>query len=161
GSMAFFQTTQTWAQVPPDQAADMLLGSARKAYNERNYPFAADRFREFLQKFGGNPNAPAARYGLALTLIEMPERKNAEAADQLQQIAGNKNLPEYPFVLYYLGLCKRAAGISELGQAQAKPNEANQRRDAAKQRFTEAEQNFANAAQAFWAKVKIEADAKQ
>jgi cellulose synthase operon protein C len=161
GSMAIFSIGQLQAQVPPDQAADMLLGSARKAYNERNYPFAADRFREFLQKFGGNANAPAARYGLALTLIEMPERKYTEAADQLQQIAGNKNLPEYPFVLYYLGLCKRAAGINELAQALANPNEANQRRDAAKQRFTEAEQSFANAAQAFWAKVKIEADAKQ
>ena len=65
GSFAFFPTGQTWAQVPPDQAADMLLGSSRKAYNERNYPFAADRFREFLQKFGGHASAPAARYGLA------------------------------------------------------------------------------------------------
>jgi TolA-binding protein len=161
GLLALFITEQADAQVPPEQAADMLLGSARKAYNERNYPFAADRFREFLQKFGGHANAPAARYGLSLTLIEMPERKYAEAAEQLQQIAGNKNLPEHPFVLYYLGLCKRAAGISELAQAQAKPNEVNQRRDAAKQRFAEAEQNFAAAAQAFWAKVKIEPDAKQ
>ena len=39
------------AQVTPEQAADMLLTSARRAYNEKNYPFAATRFREFLQKY--------------------------------------------------------------------------------------------------------------
>src|SRR4051794_36488177 len=46
------------AQVNPDQAADMLLNSARKAYNEKNYPFARDRFKEFIAKFAGNKNAP-------------------------------------------------------------------------------------------------------
>src|SRR4051812_4986906 len=48
---------QASAQVNPDQAADMLLNSARKAYNEKNYPFARDRFKEFLTKFGANKNA--------------------------------------------------------------------------------------------------------
>ena len=36
------------AQGSPDQAADMLLTSARRAYNEKNYTFAAQRFKEFL-----------------------------------------------------------------------------------------------------------------
>src|SRR5436190_24193507 len=84
------------AQVPPEQQADMLLGAARKAYNERNYPFAVEKFKEFLQKFGGHASAPQARYGLALTYLDMPERKHNEAAEQLQQLAGNKALPEYP-----------------------------------------------------------------
>src|SRR5579884_586479 len=38
------------AQMPPDQVAVMLLDSARRAYNEKNYPFAVNRFREFLGK---------------------------------------------------------------------------------------------------------------
>src|SRR5207244_1740752 len=44
-------------QLTPEQQADMLLGSARKAYNEKNYPFAAQRFREFLARFGGHKEA--------------------------------------------------------------------------------------------------------
>src|SRR5215471_6243734 len=84
------------AQVTPDQAADMLLTSARKAYNERNHPFAVNKFREFLGKFGGHKDAPAARYGLALCLIEGPEKNYNEARDLLAQLAGNKDLPEHP-----------------------------------------------------------------
>src|SRR5258707_13956048 len=74
------------AQVPPEQQADMILNSARKAYAERNYPFAAERFREFLQKFAGNPKANEARYGLALTLLDLPERNYAQVIEQLQPL---------------------------------------------------------------------------
>ena len=49
------------AQVSQDQAAAVLLNSARKAYNEHNYPFARDRFREFLQRFG--VSGPPSRSG--------------------------------------------------------------------------------------------------
>src|SRR5882672_8058177 len=77
------------AQVTPDQQAEMILASARKACTERNYPFAAERFREFLQKFGGHAKAADARYGLALVLLEQPERDYAQAAEQLQPLAGN------------------------------------------------------------------------
>ena len=121
-------TSAATAQVPPDQQADMILASARKAFAERNYPFAADRFREFLQKFGGHAKANDARYGLAMVLLEQPERNYAQAIEQLQPLAGNKAMPEHPFVLYYLGLSKRALGLNELAQAVTKPNEAAQRR---------------------------------
>src|SRR5438093_13314544 len=62
------------AQVTPDQAADMVITSARKAYNEKNYPFAVARFKEFLGKYPNHKDAPSARYGLALALLESPER---------------------------------------------------------------------------------------
>src|SRR5260370_24842864 len=58
------------AQVTPEQQAAMLLTSARRAYNDKNYPFAAARFREFLQRFAAHREANAARYGLALCLVE-------------------------------------------------------------------------------------------
>src|SRR5437879_13056505 len=50
-------------QLTPDQQADMLLSSARRAYNEKNYPFAATRFREFLSKFGNHNEVNSSRYG--------------------------------------------------------------------------------------------------
>src|SRR5262245_51296282 len=90
-------------QVPPDQAAAMMLNSARKAYGEKNYPFAATRFREFLSKFGGHKEAAAARYGLALALLESPEKNYNEARDLLQGLASSKDNPDLPFILYHLG----------------------------------------------------------
>jgi cellulose synthase operon protein C len=149
------------AQIPPEQQAEMLLGAAQKAYNERNLPFAADKFREFLQKFGGHARAVDARYGLALACLEMPERKYAEAIEQLQSVAGNRNFSDYRFAVYYLGLAKRAQGLAELSQALTKPNEAPQRKQNANQRFTEAQQQFAAAAAAFKERVKPDPMAKE
>src|SRR4051812_2222591 len=57
------------AQVPPNQQADMAVNAARKAYNDGNLPAARDLFKQFLAKFGNTPQATAARYGLALCLI--------------------------------------------------------------------------------------------
>jgi TolA-binding protein len=142
------------AQVTPEQAANMLLDSARRAYNEKNYPFAITQFRDFLAKHGNDKQVPAARYGLALSLLEGPERDYNGAAEQLQQLLGAKEMPEHPFVLYHFALAKRGLGVRELAEAAAKPQEAPQRRDAAKQRFDEAAQQFAAALAAFQARVK-------
>src|SRR5262249_32306458 len=65
-------TAALQAQMTPEQAAAMVLASAKKAYNEKNYPFAVTRFREYLGKYGGNKEAPSARYGLALALLASP-----------------------------------------------------------------------------------------
>ena len=73
------------AQMTNDQAAALVLNSARKAYNEKNYPFAATRFREFLARFGGHKDAPSARYGLALALLEGPQKNLAEARDMIRR----------------------------------------------------------------------------
>jgi tetratricopeptide (TPR) repeat protein len=150
---ALFLPAAARAQMTPDQQADLLLNSARKAYNEKNYPFAAERFREFLQKFGGHKNAPSVRYGLALSLIEGPTKDYPAAVNELNQLAGNKALPEYPFVLYYLGLAQRGQGVRALEQAIAKPPEAAQHRATAAQRFDEASRSFAQAVAAFTEKL--------
>lgn len=149
------------AQIPPEQQAQMLLNAARKAYNERNLPFAAEKFREFLQKFGGHARAIDARYGLALTYLELPERKYPEAVEQLQQVAGNRNFADYRFAVYHLGLARRAQGVAELNQALAKPNEAAQRKQAANQRFTEALQQFTAASSAFKERARPDPLAKE
>ena len=77
------------AQMTPEQQATMLLAGAKRAYNEKNYPFAADRFREFLAKYGGNKDVPAARYGLALCLMDGPTKDHDKALEQLTQLAGH------------------------------------------------------------------------
>jgi TolA-binding protein len=141
-------------QLTPDQQADMLLSSARRAYNEKNYPFAITRFREFLSKFGNHKEANSARYGLALSLLESQPPDFQGALEQLQPLAGNKDFPDHPFVLYYLGSARRGLGLKELDQAVAKPAEAAQRRATAQQHFEEAARQFAAASQAFAARVK-------
>jgi TolA-binding protein len=140
------------AQVTPDQAADLVLNSARKAYNARSYDFAAARFREFLAKYGGHKKAPAARYGLALALLNGPAKDYATAAEQLQPLTGAANFPEHAFVLYYLGLAKRGLGVKELSLA--RPQDLPQRRAVANQRFDEAARQFEAAVKAFTARVK-------
>ncbi len=139
----------TVAQLTPDQQADLLLQSARRSYNEKQHAFAAQRFREFLQKFGGHRDAPAARYGLALALLDGPAKDYAGAAEQLQPLAGNKAFADHAFALYYLGLAQRGLGIRELVQVNAKPQAATQHHAAARQRFEEAGRHFAVALTAF------------
>src|SRR5260370_18541467 len=82
-------STELRAQVMPEQAAAMILASARKAYNEKSYPFAVTRFREYLAKYGGNKEAPSARYGLALALLAGPQKNYTEIRELLQPLAGN------------------------------------------------------------------------
>jgi TolA-binding protein len=143
------------AQMTPDQAAELLLTGARQAYNEKNYPFAITRFREFLSKYGNHKDAAEARYGLALSLLRLPELDFGAALEQLQPIAGKKDFAEYPFVLYYLGQAQRGLGIRDLSQHPGKP-------EVARPRFDEAARHFGAAAAAFTARAKAPApDAKE
>lgn len=151
----------TWFTPPlsgqtlsPDEAAGQLLNSARQAFNEGNHPFAADRFREFLSKYGGHKDAASARYGLALSLLLGSAKQYQAALEPLQQLAGVQDFPDRPLVLYYLGYAHRGLGLEALAQAAAKPNEAPQHRAAATQRFDQAGQFFAQAVQAFEVRAK-------
>jgi TolA-binding protein len=157
GLLALTLVLPATAQVPADQQADMILTSARKAANEGNYPFAVQRFTEFLQKFGGHPQANTARYQLALAYLDSPERNFDKAMEALGPIVGNAGLPEHALALYHAGLCARGLGLRELAQMAAKPNEAQQIKQRADGRFVEAAQRFAQAAAAFSAKWPKEA----
>lgn len=148
------------AQMTPDQAAELLLTGARRAYNEKNHAFAAARFREFLGKYGGHKDAAAARYGLALALLDGPGRDYQGALEQLQPLAGNKDFAEHASVLYYLGQCQRGLGLKELAQAAARPQEAAGRNNAARQRFEEAAKQFAAAALAYAGRRDAEGSAR-
>ncbi len=142
------------AQMTPDQMAEMILNSAKKAYNEKQYPVAVQRFNEYLAKFPNHKDAPQARYGLALSLLDGPEKNQEAALAQLQPLTGIKDFPEAPHVLYYLGLSHRGLGVKILATAVAQPQQAPQLRQQAGQRFDEAAKQFAAATTAFAARVK-------
>ena len=142
------------AQVPSEQAAQMLLTGARNAYNAKDYPVAVRQFREFLAKNAGHKEVPAARYGLALALVEGQERDYLGAIEQLTPLVGAKEMPEHAFVLYYLGLAQRAVGVKTHALAAKNPAEAKTLLPLAQQRFDEASRQFAAAATAFTARVK-------
>ena len=154
-ALAFFSVTAQ-SQVPPDQQADMILTSARKAHNDAQYPVAIQRYTEFLQKFGGHAQANAVRYQLALAYLESPERNFDKAIENLNPLVGNAALPEHPYALYHAGLALRGQGLKEVDGMLAKPNEAAQFKQRADQKFGEAAQRFAGALAAFSAKLPKE-----
>ena len=72
------------AQQPTaDELAVQLLDAGRRAYNEKNLPFAADKFRQFLKDYGGHKDVQHARLGLGLALLESPTPDYQQAIDQL------------------------------------------------------------------------------
>lgn len=140
----------TAAQPPtPDQQAEMLLAAGRKAYNEGNPAFAADRFRELLTKFGGYKDVQAARYGLGLALLDLPNHDYAKAVEALSPAANDAKFADRPLALYYLGTAQRGLGLKELAEGAARPNEMPQRQQAANAKFNDAARSFAQAREAF------------
>jgi cellulose synthase operon protein C len=154
--LAVLGLTAVLAQAPaqPPDKAGMLLDSAKRAYNEKNFPFAVTKFREYLQQFGGNKQANDARYGLALSLVEGPDRDYNAALEQLNELIKNKDFPDHPYAIYYTGLSYRGLGVKALALADAKPAEAKQHQDNARNRFEEAAKHFAAAITAFTARAK-------
>jgi len=148
------EVRQVQAQMTQDQMADLLLASARKAFNEKQMSFAAGKFREFLGKYPQHKDSPSARYSLALALLDNPVGNLAEPRDLLQSLVNNKGSNDYPFVLYHLGLTIRAQGMQELKQADANPNNAPGHRANAQRRFEEAVPHFISAFALFSERIK-------
>jgi TolA-binding protein len=141
---------QVQAQQPtPDQIAEQTLSSARRAYNEKQYPVAAQRFREYLQKFPQHRDINWGRYGLALALLDGPlaDRDLKVVIDNLAAVSNE--FSERPFSLYQLGYAYRLDAETRLAMAADKPNEAQQHRTAALDRYNNATSNYALAATLF------------
>lgn len=138
---------------PPDMA-ELLISSAKRAFNEKNYPFASDRFKEFLQKFGGHPQAQAARHGLGICLMVGPQRDYPKAIENLTAPASDGNFIDRPATCYYLGLANRNDGLAQLRLAASNPAAGGPARDRAKQRFEQAARWFGEGANAFAKRVK-------
>lgn len=136
-------------QLKPEEQAALLLNGANKAFNDKQYPQAADRYREYLKTFGGMKEATSARYGLALCLFEINPRDYKQATELLGPVVGVQDFPERATALYHLALAHRNLGLDATAQAVAKPNEAPQLRGAAAQQFTAAAQRYGEAVAAF------------
>jgi len=148
---AIVATAAARAQQPisPEERADAVLNAGRLALNERNYPVAAERFRAYLKEFSGMRGTAAARYGLAIVLLEGPEKNYDQALEHLSQI-DPVSLPERPWVIYYTGLAVRGQGFSIIDKAAGKsPQEQRDAEAAARSRFERAATHFAQAAKAF------------
>ena len=147
-----------FAQMTPEQQAELLINSARKAHNEKNYAFAATKFREYLTKFGGNKNAPAARYGLALCLLDGPEKKYDEAREIMHGLSATKEFADRALAAYYAGVALRGLGLQDLAAADSKPAEAAKLRASAQVRFNDAIPLFTSAITALLGKVEEATD---
>src|SRR5262245_43209089 len=101
-------TAPAAAQEAPQQQAARLLASAKQAYAQKNYPAAASQFRDYLNRFAAQPGAPTARYGLAVCLLDGPERNADAALAELAKLLPDRSFADRPFVLYYAGLARRA-----------------------------------------------------
>ena len=64
--------------VSADLEADKLLQSAEEAHAKKDYPLATSRFRDVLTRFPKTASAPAAKFGLAVCLINGHDKNNAE-----------------------------------------------------------------------------------
>ncbi len=137
------------AQPTAEQQAEMLLNIARKAYVEANPQFAADRFKEFLTKFGGHKEAHSARLGLTIAILDLPDRNYQAALETITPAANDGNFPDRPLALYYAGVSRRGLAQKELAEGIAKPPEMPQRQNNANGHFTEAGKFFAAAREAF------------
>ncbi len=157
GLMAFADLANAQeTQLKPEEMAAQILNAGNKAYNEKQYPIAMDRYREYLKTFSNQKDVTLVRYGLALCLLEAPApQKDFKAAiETLNQVVGVQEFTERPVALYYLALAHRGLGHDSLVQAVAKPNEAAQHRAAAAQQFTPAAQRFGEAVTALLARAK-------
>lgn len=132
------------AQLSNDEQATMLLQGARNAFNEGEFTFAATKFAEFVQKYGGHPEVNSAKFGWGVALLQAAPRDEAKAAEVLAQVAGVGDFAERPRAQYYLALTARSLGQKALAEAAAKPNEP-QHRDQARQHFGRAAQQLTDA----------------
>lgn len=100
----------------------MVLNAARAAYNQQDYAFAADKFREFLRIGSGRADMLSARYGLALCLVEGPEKDYRTAVELLTTVTSpNYTFAERPYGLYHLGLAYRGLADQYTTRATTQP----------------------------------------
>ena len=69
------------------------MAAGQKAYNDGNFAVARERFQEAVTKFANTPQASAARYGLALAYVNVPDPNYAKAAEELKQPCGDGGAP--------------------------------------------------------------------
>lgn len=110
-------------------AGQQVLDSARRAYNEGKYPFAADRFREFVKANPNHKELAGAELGLGAALLEAAEPDYAGAVEALTVAAGKQDYEQRGQALYYLGMALKgqAGQMADRAKGAVKLEEAVKR----------------------------------
>ncbi|MFB3891472.1 MAG: tetratricopeptide repeat protein [Phycisphaerae bacterium] len=135
-------------QATTDEAALAVLNTARRAYNEGKAPLAVEKFREFLRVSPNHAQAPWAQYGLALSMLELPQKDYKAVADALAPVIANAAFADRPYALYYAGVAQRGLGNQIVAQIAARPGEAAALKTQANTFFEEARKQFTAAGDA-------------
>jgi cellulose synthase operon protein C len=136
---------QVAAQAPSE--AEKLLARAQDAYAQKNYAAVTQRFRELVTQHGKTPSGPAAKFGLAVCLIEGHDKQYTEALRLLESI--DDKAFHGPQVSYFQAAAERGLATESLAQAAAKPKDAAKLQDVASRHWTRAAQLFGEARDGF------------
>src|SRR5439155_11885747 len=109
GTLLLAALTPACADGPGD--ADKLLTSAQEAYTQKNFPVAVTHFREVLSKYPATPSAAAAKFGLAVCLIEGHDKKYDEALKLLTDSKADEKEIDSLQIVYYRGAALRGKGV--------------------------------------------------
>lgn len=141
----------------------LVLHSARRAYNDKDYTFAAFRFREFITKYSTHPKVLHGKFGLGLTLVDAArgaEQDYSAAVSALTEVAKAGKFLERPLGVYYLGLAYRGLGDLTLAKAKAAGDKGAAHLATASNHFVAAAGQFQAAAEAFKKGAKAPPDNK-
>ena len=150
------------ADEKADQAAAALLAEAKKAFNEKQFNPARDKFNQFLKTNPAHKDVSAARLGLSLVILEGPrsngpdgmDRDYPTAIESLRTASSDAAFTDQALALYYLGIAHRELGLWHLKQIVAKPNEAAQRTTTATHQFEAALKPLTDGGAAFVERAK-------
>ena len=109
------------AQPLPEERSAVVLNAARLAYNDGNYDFAAEKFREYIRHANSRTEAASGYFGLGLCLLERPQKDWRGAVEALTAAVTATSFPEKPYALYYLGLANRGLAMQMQSAAATRP----------------------------------------
>ena len=123
--------------MSPDQQAEQALTAGQKAYNQGDFPVAAQRFNEVVAKFANTRFASGARFGLALIQFNSPDIDFPKSIENLTPAANDGGFAERGHAMYHLAVAQRFLGIREMDKPAADQNQINQRKQAADAKFND------------------------
>lgn len=103
-------------QREEDQRAANMLNEAKQAYEQKNYGHSVNKYREFIGNFPKRPEVIGARFGLAMSLVEMPDRDWNALTNELQQVVAT-NPPDAGRANYWLAVALRIPAQQQLEAA--------------------------------------------
>jgi TolA-binding protein len=112
-------------QHAEDKRAATILNEAKQAYEQKNYPQAINKYREFISQFPKRPEVGAAHYGLAIAMAEAPDKDWNVLIRELEPVVASKDIPaaEKGRAQYWLGAALRMTAEPQYTAAMAHPEQ--------------------------------------